>query len=253
MSIFSRFFKNQDPSIQPNVHVRPPRPIGVEYWWEPGNKPEKGVIREVLGAWVDREVARRLTSIRELLLDPNRGSSVKIERYSFGINTTISLGVAGAPLTLTGQPDVNIRPQRIIMNAPSPGFAIIDEIKVANVSCTVGVQEDAYNYSAGAHNSHLDMPTLSPANRATVLGEMTGRVPEGFGFKNPTGPNWIDEREREREEAAAVEVPAADASEEAKAKYGEKIAALATASKNRRLGESYLFTCSFQGPASVIA
>ncbi len=157
-------------------------------------------FNQMLALWHRHHAMRAHTGRREMLLEPNKGSAVKIERYSFGINTTITLGVVGAPLTLTGQPDVNIRPQRVIMNAPSPGFAIIDEIKVANVSVTVGVQEDAFNYSALAQNSHLDMPTLSPANRATVLGEMTGFVPPGF-----TG------------------------------------------------GASYLFTTSFQGPASVIA
>jgi hypothetical protein len=155
---------------------------------------------QMLALWHRHHAMRAHTGRREMLLEPNKGSAVKIERYSFGINTTITLGVVGAPLTLTGQPDVNIRPQRVIMNAPSPGFAIIDEIKVANVSVTVGVQEDAFNYSALAQNSHLDMPTLSPANRATVLGEMTGFIPPGF-----TG------------------------------------------------GTTYLFTTSFQGPASVIA
>lgn len=135
---------------------------------------------QMLALWHRHHAMRAHTGRREMLLEPNKGSAVKIERYSFSINTTIVLGTVGAPLTLTGQPDVNIRPQRVIMNAPSPGFAIIDEIKVANVSVTVGVQEDAFNYSALAQNSHLDMPTLSPANRATVLGEMTGFVPSGF-------------------------------------------------------------------------
>jgi len=178
------------PMAHPMMHHRPAPP-------HPAQHPD---FHQMLALWHRHHAMRAHTGRREMLLEPNKGSAVKIERYSFGINTTITLGVVGAPLTLTGQPDVNIRPQRVIMNAPSPGFAIIDEIKVANVSVTVGVQEDAFNYSALAQNSHLDMPTLSPANRATVLGEMTGFVPPGF-----TG------------------------------------------------GTSYLFTTSFQGPASVIA
>ena len=178
----------------------PPRALvhhGGHHGGHPAAHPH---FQEMVALWNRHHAMRAHTGRREMLLEPNKGSAVKIERYSFGINTTITLGVVGAALTLTGQPDVNIRPQRVIMNAPSPGFAIIDEIKVANVSVTVGVQEDAFNYSALAQNSHLDMPTLSPANRATVLGEMTGFVPPGF-----TG------------------------------------------------GTSYLFTTSFQGPASVIA
>ena len=139
------------------------------------------------------------TARREMLLEPNKGSSVKIERYSFTINESIVLGV-GSALDMTGQPDTNIRPQRVVMNAPQPGFVTVSEIKVANVSVTVGVTEDAFTYSPLAQGVHLDMPTLSPANRATVLGDYTGFVPPGY--------------------------------------VG---------------GSSYLFTSTFQGPASIIA
>ena len=186
--------KKKEAAPGPGGHTFDPEIFGLP-------KPP-GPIERILSAWVRLRIEEFRTKTRELLLDPNRGSAVKIERYSFGINTTIAIGIAGAPLTLTGQPDVNIRPQRVIMNAPSPGFAMIESIRVANVSVTVGVKEDAFNYSALAQDSHLDMPTLSPANRATVLGEMTGRFPSGFGLER---------------------------------------------------GDSYLFTCAFQGPASLIA
>jgi len=89
------------------------------------------------------------------------------------------LGVAGA-INATGQPDTNIRPQRCTMNAPQPGFATIAEIKVANVSVSVGGTQDAFDYSALGVGQSLDMPTLTPANRATVLGNYTGFVPPGY-------------------------------------------------------------------------
>jgi hypothetical protein len=54
------------------------------------------------------------------------------------------------------------------------------EIKVANVSVTVGGTQDAFDYSAIGVEQSLDMPTLSPANRATVLGNYTGFVPPGY-------------------------------------------------------------------------
>ena len=41
-------------------------------------------------------------------------------------------------------------------------------------------QEDAFNYNANGVGQSLDMPTLNPANRATVLGNYTGFVPPGF-------------------------------------------------------------------------
>jgi hypothetical protein len=128
----------------------------------------------------DREHSRRWSrDRREYLLDPNKGSDIKVERYSFGLNQQLTLATT-VGLDLTNQPDTTIRPQRVLMNAPSPGFCSITEIKVANVSVFVGVAEDAYFYSALAVGVHLDMPTLTPANRATVLGTYSGAVPAGF-------------------------------------------------------------------------
>ncbi len=118
---------------------------------------------------------------RRALLDPNEGSSIKVERYAFTLSQAITLGTAAAFTTLTGQPDTKIRPQRVVMNAPGPMFAFIQEIKVANVSVTVGTGlEDAFNYNANGVGQSLDMPTLEPSNKATVLGSYTGAIPPGF-------------------------------------------------------------------------
>lgn len=116
---------------------------------------------------------------RNMLLEPNSGSSIKVERYTFAINQTLTLGTPVA-LSMSGQPDTTIRPQRVTMNAPAPGFATISELKVANVSVTVGGTSDAYEYNPLGVGQSLDMPTLSPANRATLLGNYTGYVPPGF-------------------------------------------------------------------------
>jgi hypothetical protein len=115
-----------------------------------------------------------------LILEPNRGSAIKVERYSFSIDQDITLGTS-EDINMTGQPDTTIRPQTVTMNAPTPMFATISNIKVANVSVTVGPgNEDAYNYNANGWGRNLDMPTLSPANRATITGRYTGYVPAGF-------------------------------------------------------------------------
>jgi hypothetical protein len=141
--------------------------------------------RRSLGA-ARKALARRWSAMartrrRNSILEPNKGSSVKVERYTFTLSETITLGTAQAFTTLSGQPDTTIRPQRLTTNAPSPMFAFIQEIKVANVSVSVGSgQEDAFNYNALGVGQMLDMPTLSPANRATILGNYTGFVPPGF-------------------------------------------------------------------------
>ena len=124
-----------------------------------------------------RSVAK--TERRVNMLEPNRGSNVKVERYSFSVNAALVLGAPSA-ITASGQPDTNIRPQRCTMNAPAPGFIIVSEIKVANVSVTVGGLGDAFEYNPLGVGMSLDMPTLSPANRATVLGNYSGFTPPGF-------------------------------------------------------------------------
>ncbi len=130
-------------------------------------------------AWHAMKKQSANTSRRARLIEPNHGSRIKIERYAFAVNAALILGAAGA-INATGQPDTNIRPQRVTMNAPAPGFITVTEIKVANVSTTVGGVQDAFDYNALGVGQSLDMPTLTPANRATVLGNYTGFVPPGF-------------------------------------------------------------------------
>lgn len=120
------------------------------------------------------------TDKRKNLLEPNAGSSAKIERYSFSLSQAITIGTAAA-ISITGSPDVDIRPQRVVCNAPCPMYVFLTLLKVANVTITVGPGvEDAFDYSAQAVGTMLDMPTLTPANRATVTGNYTGFVPPGY-------------------------------------------------------------------------
>jgi hypothetical protein len=143
----------------------------------------KPTPQQAIQAYRQQHAAVANRNKRVSLMNPNRGSDVKVERYSFTISQSLTLGTT-APIILTGQPDTSIRPQIVTMNAPAPMFATITEIKVANVSVTVGTGlEDAYNYNANAVSRMLDMPLLTPANRATVLGDYTGYVPPGFPAK----------------------------------------------------------------------
>lgn len=136
---------------------------------------------QLVALWKNVHAKKAMAKRREMLLEPNKGSAVKIEKYTFTLSQAITLGTAAAFTTLTGQPDTSIRPQRLTCNAPAPMFAFLQEIKVANVSVSVGSGlEDAYNYNANGVGQSLDMPTLSPANRATILGSYTGFVPPGF-------------------------------------------------------------------------
>lgn len=120
------------------------------------------------------------TDKRKNLLEPNAGSAAKVERYSFAISQAITIGTTVA-INITGSPDVDIRPQRVVCNAPAPLYVFLSLIKVANVTVTVGPGvEDAFDYSAQAVGTMLDLPTLTPANRATVQGTYTGFIPPGY-------------------------------------------------------------------------
>jgi hypothetical protein len=140
------------------------------------------VNSKAIAAWKKVQAEKARTQRRSNILNPNKGSNVKVERYAFSMSQALTIGVA-VGLAVNGQPDTAIRPQRVTMNAPSPMFAFINEIKVANVAVTVGAgAEDAFNYGPTGVGQTLDMPTLTPANRASVLGTYTGYVPPGFAL-----------------------------------------------------------------------
>jgi hypothetical protein len=135
---------------------------------------------EVVKAFKRQQAVQAKTNQRLNVLMPNRGSEVDVERYSFTLSQSITIGTA-ADLILSGSPDTKIRPQRVTMNAPSPFFAFIRDIKVANVSIIVGGGvEDAFNYNAQGVGQSLDMPLLLPSNRASVSGDYSGFTPPGI-------------------------------------------------------------------------
>lgn len=127
-------------------------------------------------------LAHTTTEARTLALDPNRNSTVKVERYSFSwspasnltLGTTVSLG------TFTQQPSASIKGQRLAMNAPVYGFVTVDTLQIANVNVFVGGTEDAATYNNLAQGVFLDLPRLDPQNRATASGTYTGVLPPGY-------------------------------------------------------------------------
>jgi hypothetical protein len=130
--------------------------------------------RAIIAQHVQKQAHR---NNRAMLLEPNKYSDLKVERYTFSINATITnLGIAGA-ISGSNSPDVNFRPQRVTANVVSPGMVMISDARVANVSFTVGGLIDAWQWNANAVGQHLDVPTLTPANKASVSGTYTGLVP----------------------------------------------------------------------------
>lgn len=122
------------------------------------------------------------TEGRTLLLDPNRNSTVKVERYSFSFSpvAAMTLTVASNQGTYTQQPSASIKGQRVVMNAPQENFVFVQSLQIANVNVIVGGQEDANTYSGRSQGVMLDLPRLDPQNRATASSNYTGSLPPGF-------------------------------------------------------------------------
>lgn len=150
------------------------------YQAEFAGAPRGPTRRQAMKAWERRERSKSRTGRRVRMLEPNKNSAVKVERYSFSLSQSIVLGTP-SDVDMSGQPDTTIRPQRLTFNAPAPGFVTLTEIKVANVSVSVGSgAEDAYFYNPLGQDMTLDMPTLTPANRASLRGNYSGFVPPGY-------------------------------------------------------------------------
>jgi hypothetical protein len=134
----------------------------------------------MLAAWQHQNRQHMVNAKRTVLLEPNAGASTKVERYAFPISQAIVIGTPVA-INLQGNPSVHIRPQRVVMNAPSPNYVYLTLIQVANVVVTVGPGvQDAWDYAAEAVGTSLDLPTLSPANQARVQGNYLGFIPPGY-------------------------------------------------------------------------
>lgn len=135
---------------------------------------------QLMALWNSQKAKAVTTNKRASLLEPNKHSNVKVERYSFGLSQAITIGTAVA-ISLSGNPSVDIRPQRICTNVPGPNFVFLNLIQVANVVVTVGNGvEDANDYAANAVGTILDLPTLSTQTPARVTGNYFGFVPASY-------------------------------------------------------------------------
>ena len=121
---------------------------------------------------------------RELLLDPNKYSRLKVERYSFTLLQAFTFG-QNDDLNTTLQPACKMRPDRIVTNIPIPFMMEMDTLQVSNVNVLIGSGEDAWTYNPQAQNVVLQLPTVEPAFRVTLTGYYTGVYPTGYQSGNP--------------------------------------------------------------------
>lgn len=135
----------------------------------------------MMSAWQAHTKQQMANQRREVLLEPNKDVTAKVERYVMPTSQAITIGTALNPFTITANPTVNIRPSRVVSNCPCPAFAFLTRISVANVNVLVGPGvQDAWDYAAEAQGTSLDIPTLSPSNPITIQGQYTGLIPAGY-------------------------------------------------------------------------
>ncbi len=134
---------------------------------------------EAISVWKQHKMQEAHTQRRTGLLNPNEHSTKKVERYSLTLGQDVTVGTP-ASFSINKSPDTELRGQRITTNVVSPGFILLSEIKVANVSVTQGDELDASQLQAASWGMQYDIPTLSPANKVTVAGENTSATPSGF-------------------------------------------------------------------------
>lgn len=211
-------------------------------------------------AWGDRH-SRRRTEERETLLEPNKGSKTKIERYDFSLNTSLVIG-SPSQIDMTCQPNVTFRPQKLMCNVPCPGFVLLDAIQTANVNCLVGVTTDAYHYSPLAGGSALDCPTLSPANRANIIGNYSGLCPGGRRWKG--GPAvqaqleaWWAENMPGKSTLGPVQKKGKKMTRKKTvipARFPFDVTSLLNTDPTGPYpeGSAFLFVATFQGPATIV-
>jgi hypothetical protein len=142
--------------------------------------------QQALAAWKSMATRQHAHKRRAMLIDPNKDSSLKIEQFSFPLNpaTNPVFGTASA-VSMLNQPDVTIRPQRISFNVPAPALFLVSEVKVGNVSALVGgnAVQDSFFFNPQSVGMRLSAPTMTPAQKLTILGNWTNFLPTG-GFLN---------------------------------------------------------------------
>lgn len=137
-------------------------------------------------AWEEKKA----TQARRRILRPNTGSDLDVMRFSWGVQETVTLSTANLALSLSGNPEVDFRPQRVTANVPGPAMCTIDSMKAANVDAIVGGEVDAFIYAATAQGAEVDFPTLTPANTMKVTGTYSGLLPSG-GYVTSTAFKFI--------------------------------------------------------------
>jgi hypothetical protein len=117
---------------------------------------------------------------RELMLDPNKYSKLKVQGYMFSLVQVLALNTALAFNNVTLSPSAKIHPKRMVTNITFPAMVFLASVQVANVAVIIGSAEDAFSYGPDSFGLVTEFPTLDTSLRATMSGNYTGFVPPGY-------------------------------------------------------------------------
>jgi len=145
-----------------------------EYGAEFGAAARPPSSQQLVRMWQHKRARQVRMRSRVMKLDPNRGSGLKVERYILSLSQALVIGVP-AIINMQSTPDCTFRPQRLSVIVPTPQFVLLNVVRMANVEVIIGSGlVDAFQFNANGVGQAMDLPTLSPANRATLAGNYTG-------------------------------------------------------------------------------
>jgi hypothetical protein len=172
----------------PHAGVAPPPPPGGHPGMDHRPAPPNPHPHELARVWHEHHARQHHEHLmaqhqmhRELLLDPNKYSRLKVERYSFTLVQAFTWQITDL-LNTTLNPACKMRPDRIVTNVSIPFMIEMSSLQIANVNVLIGGGEDAWVYNPMAQNVVLQLPTVEPAYRVTLTGDYTGTVPQGFSL-----------------------------------------------------------------------
>lgn len=158
------------------AQVKPYEPEGASVSYEGAPLPPQNAMQR---AWLAIQEQKGITHKRSLVLEPNRGSRLKIQRYNFNISETFVIGTEqGFQIALT--PAVTFRPQRVTSNAPCENFVLLSQLQVSTVNAIIGGLADAWQFNANGQGQELDLPTVGPEISVSIAGTYLGTATPQF-------------------------------------------------------------------------
>lgn len=103
----------------------------------------------------------------------------KVVSYCFAVKSETNDPVLGVKTVIKfkDQCVIPFKPVHIVTNIPCAGLFFIEDIKISNQNCNIGMGViDAYSL----HDIKLELPSIYPGTNFTIIGKWTNKVPHGY-------------------------------------------------------------------------